>query len=177
MLGTAPRSGCEVRTPPHRSHQKLPKIKGFFLIYCKIHAIENCFTLSQQHYFHWKVAIWSFDFELQLQVFQRVLSFTDSTRSYGCYEVVVCYRSCGILHGVFMILKVDTTFISFKNAQAHLLQCSNCSNIISMGIMALHSEESLFPNIRGLPLLLFIWLKWARYLAVAGLNLLAPNIW
>ena len=39
--------------------------------------------------------------------------------------------------------------------------------------VALHSEESLFPNICGLPLLLFIWLKWARYLAVAGLNLLA----
>ena len=37
----------------------------------------------------------------------------------------------------------------------------------------LHSEESLFPNICGLPLLLFFWLKWAGYLAVAGLNLLA----
>ena len=36
-----------------------------------------------------------------------------------------------------------------------------------------HSEESLFPNICGLPLLLFFWLKWAGYLAVAGLNLLA----
>ena len=30
-----------------------------------------------------------------------------------------------------------------------------------------------FPNICGLPLLLFFWLKWAGYLAVAGLNLLA----
>ena len=36
----------------------------------------------------------------------------------------------------------------------------------------MHSGESLFPNICGLPLLLFIWLKWAGYLAVAGLNLL-----
>ena len=36
-----------------------------------------------------------------------------------------------------------------------------------------HSEKSLFPNICGLPLLLFFWLKWAGYLAVAGLNLLA----
>ena len=36
-----------------------------------------------------------------------------------------------------------------------------------------HSGESLFPNICGLPLLLFFWLKWAGYLAVAGLNLLA----
>ena len=30
-----------------------------------------------------------------------------------------------------------------------------------------------FPNICGLHLLLFFWLKWAGYLAVAGLNLLA----
>ena len=37
----------------------------------------------------------------------------------------------------------------------------------------LHSGKSLFPNICGLPLLLFFWLKWAGYLAVAGLNLLA----
>ena len=35
-----------------------------------------------------------------------------------------------------------------------------------------HSGKSLFPNIFGLPLLLFFWLKWAGYLAVAGLNLL-----
>ena len=36
-----------------------------------------------------------------------------------------------------------------------------------------HSEESLFPNNHLWPLLLFFWLKWAGYLAVAGLNLLA----
>ena len=41
--------------------------------------------------------------------------------------------------------------------------------------IALHSEESLFPNICRLPLLLFFWLKWAGYLAVADLNLLAQN--
>ena len=34
-----------------------------------------------------------------------------------------------------------------------------------------HSGESLFPNICGLPLLLFFRLKWEGYLAVAGLNL------
>ena len=39
--------------------------------------------------------------------------------------------------------------------------------------MTVHSGKSLFPNICGLPLLLFFWLKWAGYLAVAGLNLLA----
>ena len=37
----------------------------------------------------------------------------------------------------------------------------------------LHSEESLFPKNYLWPLLLFFWLKWAGYLAVAGLNLLA----
>ena len=36
-----------------------------------------------------------------------------------------------------------------------------------------HSEESLFPNKHLCPLLLIFWLKWAGYLAVAGLNLLA----
>ena len=40
-------------------------------------------------------------------------------------------------------------------------------------IEEMHSGKSLFPNICGLPLLLFFWLKWAGYLAVAGLNLLA----
>ena len=39
--------------------------------------------------------------------------------------------------------------------------------------VTLHSGKSLFPNICGLPLLLFFWLKWAGCLAVAGLNLLA----
>ena len=43
----------------------------------------------------------------------------------------------------------------------------------SMNSTPMHSGESLFPNICGLPLLLFFWLKWAGYLAVAGLNLLA----
>jgi len=38
-----------------------------------------------------------------------------------------------------------------------------------------HSGESLFPNICGLPLLLFFWLKWAGYPAVEGLNLLAQT--
>ena len=37
----------------------------------------------------------------------------------------------------------------------------------------LHSEETLFPNKHLWSLLLFFWLKWAGYLAVAGLNLLA----
>ena len=37
---------------------------------------------------------------------------------------------------------------------------------------SVHSGESLFPNVCGLPFLLFFWLKWAEYLAVAGLNLL-----
>ena len=37
----------------------------------------------------------------------------------------------------------------------------------------MHSGKSLFPNICGMPLLWFFWLKWAGYLAVAGLNLLA----
>ena len=37
----------------------------------------------------------------------------------------------------------------------------------------MHSEDSLFPNKHLWPLLLFFWLKWAGYLAVAGLNLLA----
>ena len=36
-----------------------------------------------------------------------------------------------------------------------------------------HSGKSLFPNICGLPSLLFFWLKWAGHLAVAGLNHLA----
>ena len=40
-------------------------------------------------------------------------------------------------------------------------------------IWLLHSEESLFSNKHLWPLLLFFWLKWAGYLAVAGLNLLA----
>ena len=40
-------------------------------------------------------------------------------------------------------------------------------------ILPFHSGKSLFPNLCGLPLLLFFWLKWAGYLAVAGLNLLA----
>ena len=39
-------------------------------------------------------------------------------------------------------------------------------------IEPLHSVDSLFPNICGLPLLLLFWLKWAGYLALAGLNLL-----
>ena len=34
-----------------------------------------------------------------------------------------------------------------------------------------HSEESLFSKLCAVPLLLFFWLKWAGYLAVAGLNL------
>ena len=34
-------------------------------------------------------------------------------------------------------------------------------------------ERVFFPNICGLSLLLVFWLKWAGYLAVAGLNLLA----
>ena len=41
------------------------------------------------------------------------------------------------------------------------------------GFLKMHSGKSLFPNICGLPLWLFFWLKWAGYLAVAGLNLLA----
>ena len=40
-------------------------------------------------------------------------------------------------------------------------------------VVGVHSGKSLFPNICGLPLLLFFRLKWAGYLAVAGLNLLA----
>ena len=46
-----------------------------------------------------------------------------------------------------------------------------CMTLTDMGLT--HSGKSLFPNICGLPLLLFFWLKWAGYLAVAGLNLLA----
>ena len=38
---------------------------------------------------------------------------------------------------------------------------------------SLQSGKSLFPNICGMPLLWFFWLKLAGYLAVAGLNLLA----
>ena len=38
-----------------------------------------------------------------------------------------------------------------------------------------HSEESLFPNKLLWPLLLFFWLKWAGYLAVTVLNLLAQS--
>ena len=34
-------------------------------------------------------------------------------------------------------------------------------------------ERVFLPKNCGLPLLLFFWLKWAGYLAVAGLNLLA----
>ena len=44
-------------------------------------------------------------------------------------------------------------------------------NLLRYFIM--HSGKSLFPNICGMPLLWFFWLKWAGYLAEAGLNLLA----
>ena len=41
-------------------------------------------------------------------------------------------------------------------------------------VLAMYSGESLFPNICGLKIVIvFFWLKWAGYLAVAGLNLLA----
>ena len=44
---------------------------------------------------------------------------------------------------------------------------------LNLTFLKLHSGKSLFPNICGWPLLLVFWLKWAGYLAVAGLNLLA----
>ena len=42
---------------------------------------------------------------------------------------------------------------------------------------AAHSGESLFPNICGLPLLLFFWLKWAGNLAVGRPESSSSNIW
>ena len=46
-------------------------------------------------------------------------------------------------------------------------------SVLNAVFISHHSEESLFPNKHLWPLLLFFWLKWAGYLAVAGLNLLA----
>ena len=59
------------------------------------------------------------------------------------------------------------------NALARMKQLPRVVMFSTLLLTIDHSGKSLFPNICSLPLLLFFWLKWAGYLAVAGLNLLA----
>ena len=51
--------------------------------------------------------------------------------------------------------------------------CSDTGQNLGYPVVTPSQWKESFPNICGLPLLLFFWLKWAGYLAVAGLNLLA----
>ena len=70
-------------------------------------------------------------------------------------------------------MEKSSKFLSqLKSLKASLFLADD-GGFLSMESNQYHSGKSLFPNICGLPLLLFFWLKWAGYLAVAGLNLLA----
>ena len=86
---------------------------------------------------------------------------TDITFPKIPYEL---FRSIGLGKLAFFMRSGENCLCtSFYNAFTFLTQIfASC-----------HSGKSLFPNICGMPLLLFFWLKWAEYLAVAGLNLLA----
>ena len=68
--------------------------------------------------------------------------------------------------------------LKFDNAKGLLanfkkLKVLKFSKAIDLPIFTIPQWKESFPNICGLHLLLFFWLKWAGYLAVAGLNLLA----
>ena len=61
---------------------------------------------------------------------------------------------------------------NFGLLQSTLSKEGTCLNY-DAAKQAISQWKESFPNICGLHLLLFFWLKWAGYLAVAGLNLLA----
>ena len=85
------------------------------------------------------------------------------------FFVAMPYGFCTLFH-YFYSTMIHESNLGGTNHIVHVLM--NLKQVKCV-LQQPHSEESLLPNICGLPLLLFFWLKWAGYLAVAGLNLLA----
>ena len=108
----------------------------------------------------WEEHITSMTSDAALGHFSKIASFFFRTPLCQTENII----SLSSTHIKLISLSHFTTFSLFS---------INPIIILYLKITPVYNGKSLFPNICGLPLLLFFWLKWAGYLAVAGLNLLA----